>query len=161
MPDIKISKCKNLLVKVFVIGYSLRGESIIMLFIDKDRLDNILYSIVIDCFTYKNINKTEEILNEYGISRIDMLCWSHPDFDHTKGIDTIIHKFCNETTKIMLPQGLNGKEYDVIDYNKCDIAIVKKNYKIESEKKESSVNSICNANTLSANGRVKLCRLSR
>jgi len=42
MPDIKISKCKNLLVKVFVIGYSLRGESIIMLFIDKDCLDNIL-----------------------------------------------------------------------------------------------------------------------
>lgn len=136
MPDIKISKCKNLLVKVFVIGYSLRGESIIMLFIDKDCPNNVLYSIVIDCFTYKNINKTEEILNKYGISQIDMLCWSHPDFDHTKGIDTIIHKFCNETTKIILPQGLNGKEYDVIDYNKCDIEIVKKIIKLNQRKKK-------------------------
>ena len=73
MPDIKISKCKNLLVKVFIIGYSLRGESIVVLFIDKEYQNNVLYSIVIDCFTYKKLNKTEEILNTYGISQIDML----------------------------------------------------------------------------------------
>ncbi|MEH2873902.1 hypothetical protein AAH030_12455 [Phocaeicola vulgatus] len=136
MPDIKISKCKNLLVKVFIIGYSLRGESIVVLFIDKEYQNNVLYSIVIDCFTYKKLNKTEEILNTYGISQIDMLCWSHPDLDHTKGIDIIINKFCKETTKIMLPQGLNGKEYDVIDYNKGDIEIVEKVIKLNHRKKK-------------------------
>ena len=135
MPDIKISNCNNFLVKVFVIGYSARGESIIVLFIDKEDKNDVLYSVVIDCFVYKTINKTEEILNTYGISQIDMLCWSHPDLDHTKGLDVIINKFCKEATNIILPQGLNGKDYDIINYNKGDVDIVKKIIKLNQRKK--------------------------
>lgn len=136
MPDIKISKCKNLLVKVFVIGYSARGESIIVLFLDKEKQNEVLYSVVIDCFSYKGLNKTDEVLNTFGISNIDMLCWSHPDLDHTKGIDVIINKFCTDATKIIIPQGLNGKDYDVIDYNKGDIDIVKKIIKLNHRKRK-------------------------
>lgn len=136
MPDIRISKCKNLLVKVFIIGYSVRGESIVVLFLDKEEQNEVLYSIVIDCFSYKGLNKTDEILNSFSISNVDMLCWSHPDLDHTKGIDVIINKYCKDTTKIILPQGLNGKDYDVINYNKGDIDIVNKIIKLNQRKKK-------------------------
>jgi beta-lactamase superfamily II metal-dependent hydrolase len=94
MSNIKISHCKNLIVKIFVIGYSQRGESVIVAFLDKES-NNVLYTIVIDSFTYKGINKTLDLLNQYNISSIDMLCWSHPDYDHTKGLDVLINQFCN------------------------------------------------------------------
>ena len=40
------------------------------------------------------------LLKENNVDRIDYLCWSHPDDDHTKGIDSIIRNFCTENTKI-------------------------------------------------------------
>lgn len=135
MSNIQISDCKNLIVKVFIIGYSQKGESIVMLFLDK--LDNsVLYSIVIDCFSYKGINKTDEILSKYNITNINMLCWSHPDSDHTKGIDVIINKYCSQTTKIILPQGLNGKDYDLIGYNKDDKKIINRIIKLNQRMKK-------------------------
>lgn len=132
---IQISNKKNFIIKVFVIGYSQKGESIIILFIDEQD-NNILYTIVIDCFLYKKINKTKEILEEYNISNIDMLCWSHPDDDHTKGIDSIIRNFCTENTKIILPQGVNGKDYDMISYNKNDKILVSQILRLNEKKKK-------------------------
>lgn len=140
MPNIKISHCANLIVKIFVIGYSQKGESIIIAFLDK-KSDNVLYTIVIDSFTYKKINKTTDILNQYNISTIDMLCWSHPDYDHTKGIDELINNFCNESSKIITPYGLNGKLYDVIDYNQSDIPIVNKIIELNKRKKNVHLTS--------------------
>lgn len=138
--NIKISHCKNLIVKIFVIGYSQRGESVIVAFLDKES-NNVLYTIVIDSFTYKGINKTLDLLNQYNISSIDMLCWSHPDYDHTKGLDVLINQFCNENSKIITPYGLNGKLYDVIDYNKSDISIVNKIIKLNERKKNVHLTS--------------------
>lgn len=123
MLNIKISKCIHLIIKIFVIGYSSRGESILFLFLDKEN-SLVLYSIVVDCFKYKGLNKTKEILDQYKIQTLDMLCWSHPDFDHTKDMETLLSCYCGKHTKIITPYGLNGKLYDVIDYNKEDISIV-------------------------------------
>ena len=134
---IAISNYLNLIVKVYLIGYSERGESILILFLDKGRQDKVVYSIVIDSFCYKGINKTKELLQDYSVSQIDMLCWSHPDEDHTKDMDVIINQYCNENTKIITPHGLNGKEYDVIDYNRGDKEIVNKIIKLNNRKKRT------------------------
>ena len=89
---INISDRRNLLIKVYVIGYSNRGESICILFLDAGYDNKVLYSIVIDSFKYKGLNETVEILNQWGIDKdkLNMLVWSHPDYDHTYGIDEII-----------------------------------------------------------------------
>lgn len=125
-----ISDRRNLIIKVYVIGYPQRGESICILFLDSGYDNKVLYSIVIDCFKYKGINKTIEILDEWGIKKdkdkLDMLVWSHPDYDHTYGIDAVLYNCCDEKTKVILPYDLNGEAWNKIDYNRDDKEIVEK-----------------------------------
>lgn len=47
---VPINNCRALIVKVFVIGYRERGESIVILFLEGN---NVLYSIVIDSYKPK------------------------------------------------------------------------------------------------------------
>lgn len=96
MNNFNVSTCENLLIIIFVIGYKKRGESIVVLFLDKSS-NTVIYSIIIDSFKYCNINKTIEILNSYNIESIDILCWSHPDLDHTWGIDELLKVYCDDT----------------------------------------------------------------
>lgn len=125
-----ISDRRNLVVKVYVIGYSNRGESICILFLDAGYNNKVLYSIVIDCFKYKGENKTIDILGQWGISKnndkLNMLVWSHPDYDHTYGLDAVIYNCCDENTKVILPYDLNGKAWNKIDYNRDDKKIIEK-----------------------------------
>lgn len=119
MNIINVSNCKDLIVKVFIIGYRKRGESIVVLFIDK-AIDMVIYSIVIDSFKYLGNNKTIEILSYYKIKSINLLCWSHPDIDHTWGIDDILKSYCDPTTKVVLPFALSDPSFNSYDYNKKD-----------------------------------------
>lgn len=125
-----ISDRRNLIIKVYVIGYPNKGESICVFFLDAGYDNKVLYSIVIDCFKYKGINKTIEILEQWGISKdkdkLNMLIWSHPDYDHTFGLDTVIYNCCDENTQVILPYDLNGKVWNKINYNKDDKKIVEK-----------------------------------
>jgi beta-lactamase superfamily II metal-dependent hydrolase len=123
-----ISDRSNLLVQVYVIGYSERGESILILFVDKGDDNRILYSLVIDSFKYKGIQKTTDLMNKYGIKdqKLNMLVWSHPDYDHTYGLQEILNCYCDENTRVVLPYDLNGKAWNKVDYNKEDATIIDK-----------------------------------
>lgn len=101
---------RNLQLRVHVIGYHPQGECILLVIYDNENR-SIKYSIVID--SYKK--RTEEnqlftLLEEYGISSenpIDMLIWTHPDRDHSRGIPDIIEKYVCSTTRIIMPDGAN------------------------------------------------------
>ena len=136
---ISISDRRNLLIKVYVIGYSNRGESICILFLDAGYDNKVLYSIVIDSFKYKGLNETVEILNQCGIDKekLNMLVWSHPDYDHTYGINEIINKFCNENTMVILPYDLNGEVWNNVKYNREDKNIVQNILKLTRRKYKS------------------------
>jgi beta-lactamase superfamily II metal-dependent hydrolase len=123
-----ISDRSNLLVKVYVIGYSERGESILILFMDKGDGNRVLYSLAIDSFKYKGIHKTTELMDQHGIKdkKLDMLVWSHPDYDHTYGIQEILNGYCNENTRVVLPYDLNGEAWNNVKYNREDKEIVNK-----------------------------------
>lgn len=125
MSDIRISNRRNLLVKVFVFGYPLRGESILVLFVDKQN-NKVLYSIVIDSFKYRGVNKTVDIMSSIGLEKqkIDMLIWSHPDYDHTYGIDSILNNYCDADTMVVLPLNINGKDWHKVSYNRDDKKIM-------------------------------------
>ena len=116
--EIPITSSGDLRVKIFVIGYKNQGESIIILFIDAGEEGcPVKYSIVIDCFKYNKRNITDEILRHYSVSTVSMLCWTHPDLDHSVDIDTLIKKYCKESTQILLPEHFYNESSDIITIN--------------------------------------------
>lgn len=111
----------KLKVKLFVIGYGLFGESILILFLNENV---VFYSIVIDSYHYKNgkkregpyINKTIDLLKKYKVENLNILCWTHPHDDHSKGIPRLIKHYCNSGTKILYPMYLQNNATDIVEY---------------------------------------------
>ncbi|MCA4454653.1 MULTISPECIES: hypothetical protein [Bacteroides] len=112
----------NLRIKIFIIGYKNQGESIVILFVDiSDKKRPVKYSIVIDCFRYSKQNITDEILRHYSVDTLSMLCWTHPDLDHSVGIDLLIKKYCKESTQILLPEHFYNEPNDIVTINNKDL----------------------------------------
>ncbi len=148
MEQILVNNIRDLSFRIFLIGYPDKGESIVLIISDKSLKVNY-YSIVIDCYE-TTLNKTLEILNDNNIKSIDLLCWSHPDEDHTKGLLDIIQQKCSHSTTFLLPEGLYGKHTDVINYTVDDLKIFDKinsfntgtNYKLKSGSSDKTVSKL-------------------
>ena len=94
---------ENLILKVFTIGYKTMGESIVILILADDI---VRFSAVIDCYEVEECNLTLKILNEYSIKdTIDLICMTHPDKDHCKGLNKVLQK-ANKNTMILYPYHL-------------------------------------------------------
>lgn len=107
---IVVSSSNNLRVEIYLIGYAPQGESVIVFF--RDISDNtVAYSMVVDSYEVDNCNRITEILNHNGInkSKLNVLCWTHPDADHSVGLDTIINDYCCKETQVLIPYGLESK----------------------------------------------------
>lgn len=99
---------KTLILEVYLIGYSNQGESIVFLL----KADgHVAYAGVVDCYECHSINKTIDILNTEGVEKIDFLCWTHPHYDHTVGLNKILESFCDDRTKIWITD-IYPKSYD-------------------------------------------------
>ncbi len=121
---ILVPALSDLLIKVHVLGYRTMGESIVVVFISASTR-KVLYSMVIDSFERKDENKnllnsTSIILDAYKISCLDMLCWSHPDADHSRGLGKLIEKYCASSTRILVPYGFHDPDFRNIRHNKDD-----------------------------------------
>lgn len=134
-----LSDKNNLRVKVFVVGYPSCGESVVACICDED---TVIYTCVIDSFKYKGNNETMHILERLGVSTINLLCWSHPDHDHTFDMESIITQFCDDKTIFLLPLGLHGKPYDNVNYNKGDLKIVNRIAQLNAKEKMCH-NTVC------------------
>lgn len=122
----------ELKIAIYLVGYNNIGESIV--FIVKS--DNTpVYSGVIDSYEQFEINKSMEILRENNIKHIDFLCWTHPDEDHSIGIDSLIENFVNEQTKIFLPAHINGEEYEYNERIKNTFNMINDNLKSRKKSK--------------------------
>ena len=108
----------DLKILVYVIGYRCYGESIVFLIKDSDK---VYYSIVIDSYQYKPskgspfINKAADILRDHKVEHLDLLCWTHPHDDHSKGITTIIEKYCDEDTFVIYPANIENNVADIVE----------------------------------------------
>ena len=116
-----VDKIEHLEIRVFVIGYKKEGEAIVVLLRDKTK-DKVLYSMAIDCYSYKgsmksNRNLTDEILRRYHVENLSVLCWTHPHMDHSKDLLKIFHKYCRVSTKVIKPQLFDNKGTDIIAVN--------------------------------------------
>ena len=105
--DFKVSSVKNFVVSLFVVGYKTQGESIVILFRD-DEKQKILFSMVVDCFVHEKVNVTRKILDKYGIKTLDAVCWTHPHWNHSYGIDELVHDYLSPSTTIFSPKFYYG-----------------------------------------------------
>jgi beta-lactamase superfamily II metal-dependent hydrolase len=107
----------DLKVQVYVIGYGCYGESTVLLIMNGD---DVYYSIVIDSYHYQQykgsplINKAVDILNHNHVEHLDVLCWTHPHDDHSRGITTILKKFCDEDTTVLYPLYVEDNTADIV-----------------------------------------------
>ena len=119
-------------VKIFVIGYGCYGESTLVFFMDGG---TVFYSIAIDSYHYKEdrsrfsifINKTADLLHEYHVDRLDILCWTHPHDDHSKGLPRLISKYCDGATRVVFPMYIQDNKADIVKYgvvSKCNLGFI-------------------------------------
>lgn len=142
---IQMHNCRNLIVKTYVIGYQERGESIVVLFLEGEK---VLYCIVIDSYKAKDVEfLTSKILQDNHVEHINILCWTHPDIDHSIGIEDLFDTYCDRNSSVYIPNYMNGKDTDPIAYNKDDQARIAKLFSINNRThkciKPVSANSGC------------------
>lgn len=90
-----------MVLSIFVVGYRGQGESIVVLFRDEN---GVSFSMVIDCYRVKDANITRKILSDYGVKKVDVICWTHPHWDHTKGMDEFVDQYFGKETVVFLPK---------------------------------------------------------
>lgn len=105
----KISSFENLTVSIFVVGYKNIGESIVLLFRDvyRDR-NQVIMSMVIDSYETKELNIVRRILSKYNVERLDFVCWTHPHYDHSPGIDSLIKDMFHNDIVVFSPKFYYG-----------------------------------------------------
>ena len=98
---------KNLIVETYIIGYKKEGETILFLI----RADGgVSFAGMVDCFRMDDIDKAADILKKENIQELDFICWTHPDFDHSKGLKDIITDYASKKTCIWIPEGIDTRE---------------------------------------------------
>lgn len=125
-------------VLIYVIGYACYGESAILLIMNGEE---VYYSVVIDSFHYKAykggpfINKTVDILHQHHVKHLDLLCWTHPHDDHSRGICTLLNKFCDEDTNVLFPMYLENNSADIVKLKQVSKEIVDRLLEVNREGK--------------------------
>lgn len=141
---------KDLIIETYIVGYKSEGEAI-LIFVRSD--GGISFSGLVDCFCLKEINKVSEILEENKVNKLNFICWTHPDFDHSKGLKEIIDKYVSVETSIWIPEGVDSKEItcskevqDLFEYlKKCVINMDAEYnvYSVSDKKDMMYYNSFC------------------
>ena len=55
-----------------------------------------------DCFYLSEVDKIKEILDKNNVEKLDFICWTHPDFDHSKGLRNVIDEYMSQKTMIWI-----------------------------------------------------------
>lgn len=155
--EVKISRYKqvvyfekDLFIETYIIGYKNEGESILF-FVRAD--GGISFSGLVDCYKLDDVDKVKDILQENEIEKLDFICWTHPDLDHSKGLVDIIKNYVSQKTNIWIPEGVDAQEItcskDVkelfIQLKKCmiDMDAEYNVYSASDRKDMMGYNSIC------------------
>lgn len=84
------------------------GESILALLCDGE---TVLFSALTDCYSIDELkgvyNHVHSILDRYNVSQIDAFIWTHPDRDHSIGIENTLSLYDKKhQAEIFIPEGL-------------------------------------------------------
>lgn len=125
--NFELNSLENVEFRIYTIGYSRQGESILTILCNKEQ---ILYSVLTDSFQkqvrgLKKFNVLDEILTQYDNPHIDLFVWTHPDQDHSIGIEDALDTYDSDRKAfVFVPDGLDrkdkyeicGKSKDAFDY---------------------------------------------
>lgn len=106
---IVVNAINRLRLHVFVIGYYPMGECSFVVLSDADT-SRVFFSMVIDFYEQKNNkNHLKTLLDQFRIdeSKLSCVIWTHPDKDHSIGLNTICSSYVNKETLFVLPEGLS------------------------------------------------------
>lgn len=99
---IKIDDFDNLNIRIRTLGYPNGGESVMISLMDKEKA---LQNVFID--NYEENKFQYWLANLPTDTRIDAFIWTHPDEDHSLGVDRLLKHFDPERkAKIFLPTSL-------------------------------------------------------
>lgn len=115
-------------------GFPVEGESILTVLRDNDK---ILLSFLIDSYKSGDVIPALEIAKDIHLEQLDYFFWTHPDHDHSLGIEEILMTLDKEhRTRIILPDGLY-KDLPLAQSARSSIEYINKHY--NSEKKYHNV----------------------
>lgn len=109
-----VSDCRNLSLKIKVIGYRNQGESIVFEIADIST-GQIQYLGCVDSYEVDNTNVTFDYINSKAPKKLDFLCWTHPDNDHSKGLIKIFNNCKSDNTLILMPATMDEKLNQSLD----------------------------------------------
>lgn len=99
----------SLVIETNIIGYKSQGEAVLF-FIYVDGI--VGYTGLIDCYQTSDEERVLKILTEKNVKKLDFICWTHPDLDHSKGLKQIIESYADKDTIIWIPEGVDDYEIE-------------------------------------------------
>ena len=126
-PKFEASDFSNLVLEVHTVGYPTQGESIVTMLKDGDR---VLFTVVTDSFCTDSSDEVSAILHRNGDPHINIFVWTHPDEDHSVGIENLLTTFDSQHEAIVyIPANISRElmnndsartalDYLVANYNK-------------------------------------------
>lgn len=136
---IALKDIAKLHIVVTLIGYRSQGESIIVRLVESDVT---LYCLVVDCYSLRKRNITVELLRSYHVSHINLLCWSHPHLDHSKGLDDLLYGFCDKSTEYLIPVYFNNGSNDIVTISNKDEKKIVDAIFLQNAKTQTSVTGV-------------------
>lgn len=104
----KVFQCvrfARLTLEIHTVGYPKMGESIVTFLKDDSR---VMLTIVTDSFKTDHADVVKNILDSNGHPSIDLFIWTHPDEDHSVGIEALLEAFDpNHQASIYMPANLD------------------------------------------------------
>lgn len=110
----EVVRFSDVYLEVHIVGYPEMGESIVLLLKDSGK---VILTLVTDSYYTEQANEVERILQMNGKPPVDIFVWTHPDEDHSVGIEHLLDTYDNNGyAKIYMPSNLSR---DII---KCQVA---------------------------------------
>ena len=78
------------MLEVHTVGYPVMGESIVTFLKDGAK---VLLTVVTDSFKTDNADEVRRILDDNGHPTVNIFIWTHPDEDHSVGIENLLDEF--------------------------------------------------------------------
>ncbi len=89
---------------------------------------------MVDCYRSKDVDIVNSILQKNCVDKLNFICWTHPDLDHSKGLKNMIEQYSSAETNIWIPEGVDAKEINCSEEVKDLFAYLKQCAKsMESE----------------------------
>lgn len=140
-----ISDFRKIFLDIYLIGYPTEGKSIVCCLYTDSTLSPFLFTSVIDCYRSIQSNYTIELLDRLGIKKLDLLCWTHPDKDHSLGIDELLQNYTNGDTIVAIPISLlENREKFGNEFSQKYCEMIQNRLKVRKPEKKLRLQYTCN-----------------